>query len=182
MLACMSNLAILADAGDANTQQFNAIFYATIATIIPVLFVAAALQQDMFVKLIEISRNAYHRTGFRAFIIHLATAFVPLIILIYGIIGEIVVLVDLYRQRTIGLAGPFNGAEGPLIAAAALTVAAGLGPAAKFGTFLYQVYGPSQARKSVAGTAEEAPRGHATPGEPPPPEGGKSGGDQKRQS
>jgi heme/copper-type cytochrome/quinol oxidase subunit 2 len=179
MLAGMSNLMALAHAGDSNAPQFNAIFYATVATIIPVLFVAGALQADTYAMLLETSRAAYRRfkasdvtrQQASAYITWWVTTLIPVVILGYGVIGEIQALVNLYLQRTIGLTGPLlNGRLGPLVAAGGLTVAVAIGPAAK----LYQTYragGPGNTAENPSG---EEPHQHGTvTGEPPPPEGGK---------
>jgi hypothetical protein len=192
MLAGMSNLAELANTGHAKAPEFNAIFYATVATIIPVLFVAAALQEDMYAKLIEISRAANRRfraskvllETLSAYIIFLVTFFVPLIIIFFGVVSEIMALVELYLQRTIDLPGPFlNGAISPLIATTGLTVAAAIGPATKFGTLIYEVVGSFQPSKTTETSPEEEPREHRTAtGEPPPPESGEPGGDQPHKS
>jgi hypothetical protein len=179
MLAGMSNLMALAHAGDATAPQFNAIFYATVATIIPVLFVAAALQADMYAKLIETSRAAYGRfkasnvmrQETSAYITWFVTTLIPAVILAYGVLGEIQALVNLYLQRTIGLTGPvLNGRLGPLVAAGSLTVAVAIGPAAKF----YQIYRAGGPGKTAENPSGEEPNQHGTvTGEPPPPEGGK---------
>jgi hypothetical protein len=172
-LVDMSNLAIMADAGTAKILQFNAIFYATIATIIPVLFVAAALQDDTYAKIIQISRAAYHRKGFRARIIFVGTAFIPVLILGYGVVGEIWVLVDLYLQHPI-VAGPFIGGVGPLIAAGALTVAVSIGPAEKFVSLLYEMHRPAQPSKTAENPAGKETHKHETaPSEPSPHQDGK---------
>ena len=189
MLAGMSNLAALVHAGDAKAPQFNSIFYATVATIIPVLFVAAALQADVYAKLIDTSRAAQRRylatnvlrEQLRTSMLYFVTAFVPGIILAYGVIGEIQALLNLYLQRTIGVVGPvLNGTYGPLVSAVALTVAVAIGPAAKFVTVFKGE--PSQPGKSAENPSGDEPHEHGTAtGEPPPPEHGKSGDGQNLQ-
>jgi hypothetical protein len=130
----MSSLAILAQAGHAKAPPFNAIFYATVATVIPVLFVAVALQPDTFAGLIRTARTLGDRnpTGWREAIwlwpAFIATSYIPWLALVLGVWGEIQALLDLYLRRPIGLIAPLNAAA-PFIPVVILTVAAAIGPA-----------------------------------------------------
>ncbi len=182
MLAGMNNLAALAHAGDSNAPQFNAIFYATVATIIPVLFVAAVLQADIYTKLIETSHAAYRRfsafdlplprEGISALLIFYMTLLIPGFILLYGVWGEIQALLDLYLQDT--TAGDFFG---PGLAAIALTVTVAIMPAVRFGNLIYQTHRLTF-RKTAENSPGEEPHEHGTAtGEPSPPESGKPGSD-----
>jgi hypothetical protein len=186
MLAGMSSLATLAEAGHAKAPEFNAIFYATVATIIPVLFVAGALQADTYAKLIETSTAAWRlyltsnvlREEIKAAIIFTATLSIPIVILVYGVWGEIQALLDLYLQRPIGPVG-FLKAPGPLIAAASLTVSVAIGPAARLASSLFQPLRTSQRSETAENPpGEELHANGTTPGEPTPREGDKTGSDQ----
>jgi hypothetical protein len=57
MLAAMSSLATLAHAAAPATPAFNGLFYATAATIIPVLFLALAVQGRMYENLLQAART-----------------------------------------------------------------------------------------------------------------------------
>jgi hypothetical protein len=153
----------------------------------PSSFVAAALQEDKYAKLIETSCAAHRRfldsnvrhEIFREYTIFLAAAFVPMLILIFGVLGEIQALVALFLQRTIGPGGPLTGAHGPLIAAACLTIAVGLGPIAKFGPIIHEVFRPGQPSRTTENPPGEESHEHGTAtGEPSPPEDSKPGIDQ----
>lgn len=58
MLAAMSSLASLAHAAE---PAFNGLFYATVATIIPVLFLALAVQGRTSENLVKVTMNADKR-------------------------------------------------------------------------------------------------------------------------
>jgi len=53
MLAAMTSLASLAHGARAATPAFNGLFYATAATIIPVLFLAIAVQGPLYGDLLK---------------------------------------------------------------------------------------------------------------------------------
>jgi hypothetical protein len=188
----MSSLAVLTHAGHAKVPEFNAILYATIATIIPVLFVAAALQAPEYDKLLTASHAAARRieasTAMRetavTSIIFVVTLLIPMAILIYGVAGEIQALLDLYLKRPVGLPGQLK-APGPLVAAVALTVAAAVGPATKFVTHVSQEWRATHGANGATNppkeqqdrpaptkgpTAPATPEPEVAPGKPSPPE------------
>jgi hypothetical protein len=61
MLAAMSSLASLAHGARAAAPAFNGLFYATAATIIPVLFLAIAVQGPLYGDLLKASDAALRR-------------------------------------------------------------------------------------------------------------------------
>jgi hypothetical protein len=171
MLVSMSSHELLADAGQANAPQFNAIFYATVATIIPVLFIGAALQADSYAKLIDFARAEFQREGLRHNIASLIGLWVPFLILAYGVWGEIQALIDLYLGRPVGPIGPLN-AVNPLIAAAVLVAAVAIGPAVKYWPLFSEFFGlgrPAGATADAPGDQPPQPsetRGVAEPASP----------------
>jgi hypothetical protein len=184
MLVSMSSHELLADAGQANGPQFNAIFYATVATVIPVLFIGAALQADVYTKLIDFARAEFQREGLRHAIASLIGLWVPFAILAYGVWGEIQALIDLYLQRPVGPIGWLN-AVNPLISAAVLVAAVAIGPVVKYWPLFSDFFGlgrPTKATGDAPGdqppqpsetrdlTEPASPETQAAPGASPPSE------------
>jgi hypothetical protein len=54
------SLAFLADGAHAATPAFNGLFYATVATIIPVLYLAVAIQGTAYQNLLRSALDAAH--------------------------------------------------------------------------------------------------------------------------
>ena len=168
MLAGMS-LALLAR--DAATPAFNGLFYATAATIIPVMFLALAVQGSLYNDLLKASVEALgrfttrsgdrssRRRALRAWTASILASCAAITILIFGVTGEIEALVSLSLQHVEG------DPDGPLIAAVMLTLASAAGPAlALVGALVTMV------RRGLA--AGEASRRPASPAEA---ETGKAG-------
>lgn len=59
MLAAMSSFALLAHGARAAALAFNTAFYATAATIIPVLFLAIAVQGRAFQEMLKARRLSH---------------------------------------------------------------------------------------------------------------------------
>jgi hypothetical protein len=151
MLAGMSSIAALAQAGGAKASPFNATLYATVASIIPVLFLALAVEGPTYTDLAETAYNAIGpstsgtsgtvRQQVRSVIVFGLTLLALFLILSGGVVGEIQALLSLYWQRPVGVSTlPGIKAPSPLIGAVILTVAVAIGPAAKLGTVLFQLY------------------------------------------
>jgi hypothetical protein len=101
----MSALASLAH-GHAAAPPFNGLFYATCATVIPVLFLAIAVQGHAYENLINTFTNAYSRAATPGPWHHtLRPAFTALIAAIttfyflYSAIAEILAIYALYQQQ-----------------------------------------------------------------------------------
>jgi hypothetical protein len=113
---------------------FNVVFYATIATIIPVLFLAIAVQGRLYedllkagISALEWPRSAKQRRRalgriFWAWIASCALLFLLATILVSGIGGEIQAILALDWRRPVG--DPSAAAQGVIL----LTVVAGIGP------------------------------------------------------
>ena len=113
----MSSLAALAHAGHVRSAPFNGLFYATAATIIPVLYLALAVQGNLYTDLLKAGSGADPRVFRRRFredprgplrviigqIFRLAAAGIAVGIPIFGTLGEIQALITLYRGHTVGL-------------------------------------------------------------------------------
>jgi hypothetical protein len=163
MLASMSSLAALAHAAGATGPVFNHDFYATAATIIPVLFLAIAVQGSLYNDLLKVSveavrrfrarnaRSSSRRGALRAWTATILAPSAAIFILLFGVTGEIQALVSLSGQHAVG------DPAGPLIAAVMLTLASAAGPAlALIGTFVTMVrrLDPSDASRPRASPAE----------------------------
>ena len=136
-------LAFAAHAVSHKPPAFNGLFYATAATIIPVLFLALAVQGRLYEDLLKASAEAWWRfrrqarqgndlPALAAFLGSFAAADAALITVLYGIGGEIQALVDLDRQRASATAWS------PLAAAVILTAALGVAPAVAFARWIRQ--------------------------------------------
>ena len=136
MLAAMSSLASLTHAAAPARPAFNGLFYATVATIIPVLFLAIAVQGRAYEGLMRAIGAIAVRAGrtgrpgrrqFAAYMITMALLPIPALILIYGAAGEIVAILALLDQWTGQVPQGFVGS-----AAVFLTLTTAAGPAAAF--------------------------------------------------
>jgi hypothetical protein len=117
MLSGMTSLTLPAHATAA--PAFNALFYATMATVIPVLFLALAVQGRMYEDMVRAYSAAARRltplhlhASFRQLTQHLTAVFVRYVlalamsgILVFGTLGEVFAADALYRQQAV--AGPF---------------------------------------------------------------------------
>ena len=175
MLAAM----ILALAHGHAAPAFNGLFYATVALILPVLFLALAVQGTMFEDLVKIAarraqaykatirdeaaqRKLSARTLLGVTFLAGTPGAVAVAILLYGTLGEILAVIALYQQRAAGPTGLIV-----LLATIFLVIAVAIRP---FTTFVgYQVQQVRQTRKeraaglraSVQSTARQAGAGSA---------------------
>jgi hypothetical protein len=161
MLAAMSNLASLAHAARAAAPAFNGLFYATAATIIPVLFLAIAVQGPLYGDLLKASaatlrRFRAHKAGSspRRLILRLwagsvlaSSAAVAILIVTVG--GEIEALLSLNAERAYG------DPHAAIAAAMLLTAAAAIGPALAFARLMVTLY-PRRGKSDSASRAGQA--------------------------
>jgi hypothetical protein len=178
----MTSLASMAHWTSAAAPAFNTAFYATAATIIPVLFLAIAVQGSLYGDLLKASTKTLDRfrersagssppqRALRAWIasllVSLLASCTAITILIFGVTGEIQALASLSSQQVEG------DPHGPLIAAVLLTLASAAGPALAFvGTVVTisrrgrvgseasgQRASPAEAETGKTGTGPEASR------------------------
>jgi hypothetical protein len=171
MLAAMSSLASLAHGARAADPAFNGLFYATAATIIPVLFLAIAVQGPLYGDLLKASDAALrrfreHKAGsspprlvLRLWIGSVLASGAAVAILIVTVGGEIEALVSLNVERAYG------DPHAAIAAAILLTAAAAIGPALAFSRLMVTLYprrGKS-GRASPVGEADEVPREERLP-------------------
>ena len=115
MLSDMISLAALGHGAHTAAPAFNATFYATAATIIPVLYLALAVQGSMFADLLTASRltdvRVYKRIAaghvpFRQLVtpafVMVGAQGIAIAILFFGAIGEIEAIIALYFQSPVG--------------------------------------------------------------------------------
>jgi hypothetical protein len=158
ILAVMSSLALVAQHSAAAVPAFNGGFYSTIATIIPVLFLAIAVQGTAYgilVKTVAYGIRLYRRampvtstvirmsplTGAWVLAVVVIGAWLALgvlvlvsvLTLISGLAGEIIAVIALYRQHAIAGSGAFV-----LGATIFLVVMTAAGPAWALGRSLVQ--------------------------------------------
>ncbi len=164
---------------------FNGLFYATAATIIPVLFVAIAVQGRLYDIVLAAPEEmkqwlAGHlprrlgRASLISYYCSVLAAIVAAAILIYGIEGEILAIRSLYLQRPVG---PHGEVETAVIV---LTVMAAVLPAAAFlrtlARAVMEVMGSVRRAAGRTASSEGSPAGPENPpaeaGQPP---GGKGG-------
>jgi hypothetical protein len=146
MLAAMSSLASLAHGAGASAPAFNGQFYATAATIIPVLFLAIAVQGPLYGDLLKafdaaLRRFREHKAGssprrlvLRLWIGSVLASSAAVAILIVTVGGEIEALVSLNVERAYG------DPHAAIAAAVLLTVAAAIGPALAFARLMVTLY------------------------------------------
>jgi hypothetical protein len=127
-------------------KNFNADFYITCATVIPVLFLAVAVQGQVYDAALRNSlqqaRTGRHNRRISKYstrIFSLLLFLAAYVILLAGIGGELTALLALY-------AGAEGGAKlFTLLATLALVIAAAAGPLARFATLRY-IEGPEAQR------------------------------------
>jgi hypothetical protein len=144
ILAGMNNLASLAHVASPATPAFNSSFYTTAATVIPVLFLAIAVQGRMYDDLLK----AYVNAGGRL-IRPTAAALLAVLILFFGITGESQALFILYRQSATSLP------DVALPTAIGLTVLAGASPAVALVKSVYSTGRELPARTTTQNTGGE---------------------------
>jgi hypothetical protein len=104
MLAAMTSLASIAHPAAHVTQAFNGLFFATAATVIPVLFLAIAVQGHAYENLLRASADAYRREWQSAqynplnAIISPAPEAAAMLILVFGVAGEITAILTLSQE------------------------------------------------------------------------------------
>jgi hypothetical protein len=166
MLAAMSSLASLAHGAPAAAPAFNGLFYATAATIIPVLFLAIAVQGPLYGDLLRafdaaLRRFRQHKAGsspprlvLRLWIGSVLASGAAVAILIVTVGGEIEALISLNVQRAYG------DPHAAIAAAILLTGAAAIGPALAFARQMVTLYPRHNKNGSASplGRADDADR------------------------
>ena len=169
----MTSLALLAHDAKTTAPVFNVTFYSVAATVIPVLFLALAVQGRMYENLMKAASDAVE-TGYRQvrlwrqnpgsvrtrealgpFLTPYAAIGAAVAILAVGVIGEILALTSLYLRR------PAGTPQGMLTAVLILTVAAAAVPTLAIIRFFRGAYRAEKAFRSPA-PADSPPE----PGDP----------------
>jgi hypothetical protein len=171
MLAAMNSLASLAHGARAAAPAFNGLFYATAATIIPVLFLAIAVQGPLYGDLLKASaatlrRFREHKAGssprrlvLRLWIGSVLASSAAVAILIVTVGGEIEALLSLNAERAYG------DPHAAIAAALLLTAAAAIGPALAFARLMVTLY-PRHGTSGSASPLGEADGAHRDEGPP----------------
>jgi hypothetical protein len=146
------------------TPAFNGLLYATVATVIPVLYLAITLQSTLYTRLLQVPDKAMRwlltRTWIRpqsltaeliAGCIMTPVLIAAWFILLYGIAGEIIAIVGLVSQSTSKTTEQLAA-----FAVILLTLVVGAPPAtALLVTFGRFFFGKSWSRQSVAAESEQ---------------------------
>jgi hypothetical protein len=171
MLSAMSSLASLALGARAAAPAFNGLFYATAATIIPVLFLAIAVQGPLYGDLLKASaatlrRFREHKAGssprrlvLRLWIGSVLASSAAVAILIVTVGGEIEALLSLNAERAYG------DPHAAIAAAVLLTAAAAIGPALAFARLMVTLY-PRHGKSGSTSPLGEADGAHRYEGPP----------------
>jgi hypothetical protein len=157
----MTSLASLAHGTSAAAPAFNTAFYATAATIIPVLFLAIAVQGSLYSDLLKASTKTLDRFRERragssppqralrawmaSLLVSVLASCTAITILIFGVTGEIQALASLSSQQVQG------DPHGPLIAAVLLTLASAAGPALAFAGTVVTISRRGRAGRETSG-------------------------------
>ena len=165
MLTSMTSLTALTQ-GNHAAAPFNATFYATVATVIPVLFLAVAVQGPIYANVLKTIHRMdpnKHRATMRRwpFTLVIGAAYIFLfgvlfavLIPILGVLGEIDALVSLAAQHAVGTQG------GVLFSALLLLLMAGVGPIAAWWESLpssFERYQPRDRKSESSGETANAP-------------------------
>lgn len=144
---------------------FNGLFYATAATVIPVLFLALAVQGDYAQNTVPAIAQGTVPAARQAHEARRKAGLPPRIArdaLIYGVIGEIIALIVLYLQKGDDITG-----IAVLAAPIWLLLAVANDPLVALTAFRIR-------HKRQRAAREPAEPGHAPPASPPSPEPGKT--------
>ncbi len=145
------------------TPVFNGLLYATVATVIPVLYLAITLQSTLYSRLLQVPDNAMRwlltRTRIRpkslpakliALCIMTPVFIAAWFILLYGVVGEIMAIDGLFSQST-----SKNSEKLAAFAVILLVLVVGAQPATALAvTFGRSIGGKSWSRQSVAEESE----------------------------
>jgi len=147
---------ILASAQGPPASAFNGLFYATVATVIPVLFLAVGVQSRLYARTIRLYQAQAHPAPgeerperYAVPLYALATNSVQIImvtILVAAACGELLALVALYLQSDLAGAGLLV-----LLSAGFLTLAAGAAPAGAFMEVLLRTRTQNTGQEPAAG-------------------------------
>jgi hypothetical protein len=172
MLAAMTTIVLLASSA-TKAPPFNGLFYATVATVIPVLFLAVAVQgkESTYESLMRGATEGFSRLNLQrlqrmpgstrrpqvlAAVSMIGATVLAVAILSAGVVGEVTVVSALYYRRA---------AHGPwyvLAEVVFLAYAAGAAPAAALGKFIFAVWRPllpprrSELRRGASGEIASA--------------------------
>jgi hypothetical protein len=102
-------VASLAHWAGTPAPAFNATFYSTVATVIPVLFLAIAVQGRGYEDLLKAFTSAYRRwmtpgSWLRALptaVILIGASMLAFVILVFGALGEVLAVYALYQQQAV---------------------------------------------------------------------------------
>lgn len=179
----MSSLALAAHTAHTAAPAFNGLFYATAATVIPVLFLAIAVQGHALQDIVKSYTAALRRVSqggswsriLPAVVIFISWPFIFSFTFLYAVSGEILAMIALSQQRAVGL----DAQVAVQIAVILLVVVAAGGPFAAVlrATFLAgassaEEQQPAGAQKADVPASQEP---GASPANLPPPETGKTG-------
>ncbi len=148
----MTSLAALTYAARTTAPAFNGLFFATAATIIPVLFLALAVQGRGYENVLEYLKFQAHRvesrgwTAYIAMCLFLAAFLIPA----YGTIGEIVAVYALYQEQ----AGSVT-TQNVLAAAILLTAMTAVAPVLAFVRNFFDILDGQAAPQHPADTAPD---------------------------
>lgn len=171
----MTSLALLEHTATAPPPPFNSNFYFAAATIIPILFLAIAVQgrgyQNLLTILTPLNQQLdrddspwyKHVAAIAAVLVVGAIAF---LILAYGVLGEIESVIALYRQKT-----GYNTGSIVLTGVIILIIATATGPTLMFLRYYFQSF----FFEGFFPNFQVAPHDHAdtSPDDKPEPETGK---------
>jgi hypothetical protein len=118
----------------ATAPPFNDMFYAAVVTVIPVLFLAIAVQGNLYTDLLKFGHEAAWQSPDRPLLNRIANSLagggarmVAMAILVYGVIGEVSGLLALYwRRQPAWLYSPIGAAVFLTVVAASGPIAAGV--------------------------------------------------------
>ena len=174
----MSSLALLAHAAAPPPPAFNGLFYATAATVIPVLFLAIAVQGRTYENLVNAGTAADRRlseatTWRRRTIAYVSGSVLFVIaglILVWGVLSEIIAVAALHQQQASGAAGFIV-----LIGTIFMVIAAAGPPALVFARYAWAPAGElARIRRMREGAGHATGPGSQEPGATTQPETGKT--------
>ena len=153
MLTVMTGLALLAHSATAADPGFNYTFYATVATIIPVFFIAIAIEKTIYQGLVDTMARVYDqsraaidagdfsRRQMKNMMMGTALQIITTVILFAGIVGETISIFALYQQQI------SPGSRTAVLVTVFISAAAvAMGPLARWGTAFLRMFGGDMLR------------------------------------
>ena|SRR5258708_37245863 len=116
-------------------DTFNADFYITAATVIPIFYLALTLQGQTYQEILTRLKDSSHLESLTATLTSFVMLMAGFLIVFYGILGELLAIIALYERKPPSVSG---GGTNVLISMIGLLAAVTIGPALRLLLLFYR--------------------------------------------